>query len=413
MKKLKLILAAVAMIATSAAYSQTTVTMGAGYTDDVYYSMKNGITGIAPRAEWDLGFYTNILSAGIIVNDGSGIELKLYPKADTSGWMSIDTNGMSEWPVLYNGEDSWENGAFNRHGSGMLDYGWGVYNMQSHEVLGDSLYIIKLQDGTYKKLWIVRKVSVENKYVIRYADLDNSHDKVRELMNNNFTDYNFAYFDFADESFFDREPPKEDWDIVFTKYQALQPQGVYYPVVGVFNNVNVPANRFHPVTLDFTDWFSQPFDSAKVVIGYDWKYFDLSAFQWNLEDSLVFFINDREGDIYKLFFTYFAGTTSGEIQFDDEVISVLDLDEPLADDIKLMLAPNPAGSFVRLSWSRDLGSEISVRVYDLSGKEVLSQEISNGGQTSTRLDIGALKEGMYLVSLISGDRVINEKLLVE
>ena len=224
---------------------------------------------------------------------------------------------------------------------------------------------------------------------------------------------NFSYFDFADESFYDREPPTEDWDIVFTKYQAMQPQGVPYPVVGVLNNVTARANRFHPVTLDFNQWYTQPLDSSKAVIGFDWKYFNLTLFQWSLEDSLVFFVNPQDGDIYKLYFTYFAGTASGEIQFEDDIVSLLGINNNNLKEAKLQLSPNPATSYVNISWDRDLGQYLSIHVYDLSGKEVLFEDINAAGQTQHRLDVGDLHKGMYLVSLVSGAQVINEKLLIE
>ncbi len=44
---------------------------------------------------------------------------------------TIDTSGLSTWPVLYNSTDEWEEGAFNTHSYGSFDYGWGVYNIIS------------------------------------------------------------------------------------------------------------------------------------------------------------------------------------------------------------------------------------------------------------------------------------------
>ncbi|HSG68041.1 MAG TPA: T9SS type A sorting domain-containing protein [Bacteroidales bacterium] len=414
MKKTKLLITALAFALMISANAQTTITMGAGYADDVFYSMKNGVTGIAARADWDLGFYTSPWSAGIITNGGSGIELRLYPYGDTSAWNSIDTTGMSGWPILYNGEDSWENGAFNRHSLEHPDYGWGVYNTQSHDVVGDSLYIIKLLDGTYKKLWIVRKVSTENKYVFRYGNLDNSYEEERTLLNNDYISMNFSYFDFASGSFFDREPDKTEWDILFTKYQAMQPQGVPYPVVGVLNNVGVKANRFHPYTVDFNEWYTLPFDSLKAVIGFDWKYFEMSTFQWSIEDSLLFFVNSLENDVYKLYFTYFAGTSSGDITFNDELMSLSGFEENALSSSSLTLSPNPANGHVNLKWNGNYNGEVNIRVFDLGGKELINNHVvSTGNAIQHRLDLGQLNRGMYIVSIIAGNEVINEKLVIE
>ena len=417
MKKLKLYLLTVCVFAISiTAQSQNFITMGSGYANDIYYKISEGIVGVVDRVEWDLGFYTSPESFGIITNGGSGVDLYVYPYGDTTAWMSIDTNGMaSSWPVLYNGEDSWENGAFNRNSTGYPDYGWGVYNTITQNVVGDSLFIIKLIDGSFKKLWIIKKLSVENEYTFRYADLDNSSEKEKNLKNNDYIGTNFSYFDFQSGSFFDREPNSEDWDILFTKYQAMLPQGVPFSVVGVLNNVGVQANKFHPVTLDFNEWYNQPLEDSKVVIGYNWKWFDLGSMQWNLEDSLLFFVNPLDGDIYKLYFTFYAGTSSGDIEFELEMVSMVNINEIQADDRKLQLSPNPAQELVTVSWNTDLSSNAIVRVFDLSGKEVLFRELPSNKNTfkQVRLDVSNLQEGMYVISIVSGSGVINEKLMIK
>ena len=34
-------------------------------------------------------------------------------------------------------------GAFDTNQTGGFDYGWGVYNLQTHHIIGDSLFLIK------------------------------------------------------------------------------------------------------------------------------------------------------------------------------------------------------------------------------------------------------------------------------
>ena len=397
---------------TGSVYSQESISMGSGYENDVFYSMENGLVAVADRAEWDLGFYTSPWSAGIITNGGSGVDLYCYPYGDTTSWMSIDTSGIASWAVLYNGEDSWENGAFNRNSGNHPDYGWGVYNATTHNVDGDSLFVIKLADGTYKKLWIVKKISIENKYVIRYADLDNSNEMEKVLDNNGFLDMNFSYFTFAGGALFAREPVKESWDILFTKYQAMQPQGVPYPVVGVLNNVYTKANRFHTVAMDYTDWYTQELDSLKAVIGFDWKYFDMQAFQWSLEDSLVYFVNPLSDNIYKMYFTLFEGSSTGNIEFMKEMVSTMEVDEFATSNVEMQLIPNPATHAVSVSWNQELNSDAMLSIYDLSGKVVQTHRIGNGSGSKLNINVSSLKEGMYIVSIQSGEQVFNKKLMI-
>ncbi len=407
-----------AMTLSNMARGQEMVSMGEGYIYDVYYSMEGGVVDFMEREDWDLGFYTDPMSGGIITNCGTSlydhVKLYTYPKADTSAWLNLDTNGLSTWPVLYNGEDRWENGAFNRNSQGYPDYGWGIKNPATSDITGDSLYIIQLADGTFKQVWIVKKQADENKYIIRYADLDNSSQKEKTLDIDNYLGMNFVYFDFESGQLSDREPDTEDWDLLFTRYQALQPIGQYYLVSGVFNNVTSPGNKFHPVTLDFNDWSSKPMDTAKTVIGWDWKWFDFAS-GWNLEDSLVFFVNSPNGNIYKLYFMVFAGTSSGDIIFNQEIVSMVGTDDLQENETSIQLLPNPATNTVRISWNNDLDKEAVIRIYDISGKEVISRKLNANAlkQAEISLDISSLNDGMYIVSIITGETLINEKLLVK
>ena len=48
-----------------------------------------------------------------------------------------------------------------------------MYNLATHHIIGDSLFIIKTVDGNWKKLWLEKKVSGE--YLFKYANLDGSN----------------------------------------------------------------------------------------------------------------------------------------------------------------------------------------------------------------------------------------------
>ena len=44
---------------------------------------------------------------------------------------------------MYNSDTSWNYGAFvMNQSSDMFDYGWGVYNIQTHHIIGDSVFLI-------------------------------------------------------------------------------------------------------------------------------------------------------------------------------------------------------------------------------------------------------------------------------
>ncbi|HEX7412305.1 MAG TPA: hypothetical protein VF298_09210, partial [Bacteroidales bacterium] len=128
---------AIALTALSAQFLQArnseglvkdSVAMGAGYANEIYYSMANGQVASVPRTQWDIAFRTPNRSSSIMINEGASVMLYTYPKSDTSGWATVDTVGIKSWKPMYNSQDDWENGAFSRNAKGHPDYGWGIYN---------------------------------------------------------------------------------------------------------------------------------------------------------------------------------------------------------------------------------------------------------------------------------------------
>ena len=139
------------------------ITLNSGYANQSFYSMQNGEILNVPNNNWDIAFSTDAYSSTIRINDGKGVELYTYPLGDTSAWNTINTNTINIITnPMYNSDTSWNYGAFgNNQTNGGFDYGWGVYNIQTHHIIGDSLFIIKTVDQNWKKLWLEKKASGE------------------------------------------------------------------------------------------------------------------------------------------------------------------------------------------------------------------------------------------------------------
>lgn len=294
------------------------VVMGAGYANEVYYSFTNGIVSISGRAAWDIAFRTSKRSSSILTNDGSGVLLYTYPKADTSGWATVDTSGLTTWKAMYNDPTDWENGAFCRNQKGHPDYGWGIYNDVTHNLAGDSIFIIKLRDGSFRKFWVVKKLSSQDIYIFRYANLDGSNEKTISEDLSGLTTTDFSGYSLQTNERIAFEPLKANWDILFTKYVSVQPNGSPYPVVGVLSNDGVKTKKFYPVPLTYTDSNPGTWDSTRSSIGYNWKSFDMTTYQYVMKDSTVYFVKQTNGTVYKLYFTGFGGSTTGVTKFNIE-----------------------------------------------------------------------------------------------
>lgn len=287
------------------------ISMGAGYADEVYYSLENGIISTAPRASWDIAFSADPMSSTILINEGFGVMLYTYPNGDMTAWDEVDTTGMSAWPAMYNADTTWLNGAFDRNATGHPDYGWGVYNSQTHDVIGDSIFVIKLNDGTLKKIFIEKRAAMSNSFTIKYGDIDGAGE-TREISCNPYAAKNFVYFSLTTGEILDNEPDTETWDIVFTKYHD---ESIPYIVTGVLSNVGVENGEVREMDTDEAEPSDAEFNSNISEIGSDWKSFDMGSMAYLLEEDLCYFV--RRGDMtYKIVFTAFEGRGSGKIVFD-------------------------------------------------------------------------------------------------
>jgi len=380
------------------------IEMGPQYANEVYFSLTTGVVKVSPRNIWDIAFYTNAFSAGIITNDGAGVELYTYPNADKEGWDSFDTTGFTGWNKMYNDPSDWENGAFNRNQKGHPDYGWGVYSATSHDVIGDSLFLVKTPDGIFRKLNIVRKYSSLNKYEIRYALLDGQQDQTVTLDVNPYVDKAFMAYSFTG-GIVDREPAAASWDILFTKYYGVV-QNTPYPVVGVLLNPAVKAARVAKTDPAYTDWSILDFETGSDIIGHDWKYFDMNSFQYIVEDSLMYFAKAQQSGVIKLVFGSFAGSSTGIATFTTELISLMGIGEASADVSSIY--PNPASGQLNLMLP---GNPLSGKtsLFDLSGR--LLREWVLSGTGSMTLDVSGLNPGTYFLKtnnngIISGNKVV-------
>ena len=290
----------------------------------------------------------------------------------------IDTTGLSTWTSFYNSNADWEMGAFNQTQQGHPDYGWGIYSMVTHSLTGDSISIIKTASGEYKKIWIEQKISVENTYNFRYANLDGT-DEHRIVLNcNDYNTKNFVYFNITDNDAIDMEPEKDTWDLVFTKYYDTN---INYIVTGVLTNVGIETSVLEAAdsvaaaesTIEDTTAFAENIAG----IGYQWKEFSMATYQWTIHDKNAYFVKKPDGSIYKLIFDDFGGSGTGNVVFRKDMDGTvtdesLSLGEGYASDVYYSLE-NGANPVERQAWDMAFRTEVmssSILTNGASGVEL-------------------------------------------
>lgn len=294
--------------------------MGADYANDIYYDLKKGVVSTVPRNNWDLGFKTNPRSSSILINSTSGIKLWEYPVEDTSKWNSIDTAGMKKsWPQLVNSDTTWSLSAFERNMKGHPDYGWGEYNSLTHDVNGNSIFIIQLQDGSFKKIVITKREAAQNKYHFKYANLDGSSPVSKTINIGDYSKKNFVFYSISTSQVVDREPESDKWDLLLTRYTAMVPMGpgapLPYPVVGFLQNEGVLAAKMTGDTASNV-YTNAAFQTGFSTIGYDWKrQVSQTSPDYTIVPGQYYFVQTRDKSIVKLVFRKFESSPNSKVVF--------------------------------------------------------------------------------------------------
>ena len=395
-------------ISVSSNSQNQSLSLNSGYSNQSFYSLSNGEVQNTLNNNWDLAFSTDIFSSSIRINDGKGTQLYNYHLGDTNSWNSINssTPNILTSPI-YNSDTSWDVGAFNVFETGGFDYSWGVYNLQSHHVIGDSLYVIQTINGNWKKLWIKSKESGE--YFIQYADLDGSNLVSTSIAASNYSDKRFVYYSLDQSLVIDREPSLDSWDISFTKY-ITDVQGIPYPVTGVLSNVGIDIAKATNISnpYSYIDYDIHPFDNKINSMGYDWKSFSGSGYV--LDNQRCYFIRDYQDNIWRLIFEVFEGTSSGNIEFNIEAISTnVSINHEKVKTFQFF--PNPARDRINVIY--EINIDASLTIYDLNGRLVFEKNLEKSQFLVSDISINHLESGIYIISMYSeGNEIYNDKLII-
>lgn len=373
-----------------------------------FYSLEDGEMTNVSSLTWDLAFSTDLFGTTIRNNSGAGTVVYLYPNGDTTDWMTVDTAGIGSWSPANNSSEKWEVGAFNQNLTGdPFDQGWGVYSLATHQIVGDSLYVVKDIEGDYHKLWIDRVA--DGKFYIKFADLDHTNEVEAEVVKADGAGKNFLYYSLATETTLDREPAASSWELLFTKYgEQLGP--TFYPVTGVLTNNNVfvrEARSTHTDDAAYED-FAVNTDTTINEIGYDWKTFNGMAY--DIQDSLSYFILDQNENIWHLIMTGFGGSTTGWSYFSKEKIETASISKN-ENATQFAIYPNPANEVVHVLFQSQ--NNIQVQIVSLDGKMVYQQVITQKGMINHEINVNDFPSGIYSIVVSDGTAYKTEKLIVQ
>lgn len=384
------------------------------YTNQVFYSLDNGEVSNVDNNNWAIAFSvsgTGAAGSSILLNEATST-LWAY-SGDISQWNSFDTANFNSWERLLNTDTTWTNGAFNvyRGATGTFDMGWGILNPSNNFwTFGDSLYLIKLSDNTYRKLWIVSLKS--GLWEFKYANVDGSNEQVITFNKSTYPNRNFVYFDIINNQLIDREPNSNSWDLTFVKHtDYVVPPGSYVSVTSVFSNKTIWSAKAYETDFAAASTSTTPqtaFTQRINNIGREWKKFS-SANGWEIYDSIAYFLYDNDSSFYRIVFTGFGGFGNGKTYFTKELINSIGIDE-MNTESKLALYPNPAKEQLTLLLNHNKSELLTIEIYTLSGKLVKEETVSvYEGIQQYNLRINDLEAGFYVITIKSDKFYLTQK----
>jgi 5-hydroxyisourate hydrolase-like protein (transthyretin family) len=89
------------------------------------------------------------------------------------------------------------------------------------------------------------------------------------------------------------------------------------------------------------------------------------------------------------------------------VVTTVDTDDPLREEMTVTLSPNPAASILQVQFSEVVSG--TLELHDLLGRPVLTRKVA--GVINTDLDISTLASGTYWLRLRVGDRFLSQKVV--
>lgn len=400
------------------------ISTGAGYSNQQFYNLdsKTGVT--VASGDWDLMFTAfGLQDAGIHINEASAstfgapaptVELYLAETSDFESITSFDTT----FTRLYNNEESWALGALNVNPipENPLDYGWGVYNPTTRQVVGDEVFVIKLRSGSFKKFMIESLNATV--YNIKHADLDDSNEQTAAIDKNNFPS-GFAFFSFDSNNILDVD--LSGFDFLFTRYTTIliDPESgdtLDYTVTGILSAPGVEVAKVEGIDpAEVTTETELEFSSRLDALGFDWKNFSFSD-GWILPEDRTYIVKTAEDKLYKMVFIDFEGSSTGTATFElSELGTVSSIKEVNSTFKDFQIFPNPVREHLNITCSlKQAYKNIQLELYNSIGQLVwTTQTGGNSGLNARTFVLPNLPMGTYLLNVQAGDYQVSRKVMIQ
>lgn len=277
------------------------VDMGEEYADQVFYDLDKGYPVYQSAINsWDLAFEASPTGYHVFINGGKDMWVHNTHQTDIASVLEPPKIKNNEW-------------AFDA-ACGLPD-STAIGNWKKGRT-GSEVYIIKMNPAhfkdTFKKITLLDYSS--SSYLMVYADLRSGVSKTITIPKDD--KYNYTYFSFSDGGqIVYPEPPKDSWDIVFTRYRYIYHHLNNFPYIvsGVLLNPNNTAAFSDSTTaydaISINNITNAKFSNFRDIIGFDWKYYDIPSGKYTVNKKKNYIIRTRNGQYWKLHFLDFYNSS--------------------------------------------------------------------------------------------------------
>ncbi|TXH57106.1 MAG: T9SS type A sorting domain-containing protein [Bacteroidia bacterium] len=365
------------------------VSLGVNKDKVVYYSLKNGVVSSIPNDDWHLAFSSQpalfpsntLQSATVRINEAYGVKVYKVPNKVIADFATVDTSGWNSWNQIHDSDTLLWMGAFNRNVdlTDVYNYGWGGYNFGAHSVLGDSLFLIQMPNGTLKKFAIIKN-EWDTAFVVKFSNIDNSSTNTVTIPKKPYKTKNFVYYDLNTATILDREPASSTWDIQYCVYTDANGSRK----IGALINKSCSAEN---------NWATTCNQNQK----YDVRYNSMGEFGMG-NDTLAEIITDQNIHIQTPNGNYnmsFGPNNPSTNTFVFTTVACANATGIEANStLNATLFPNPTSGLIQLEVEAFSGKSIAIS--DIAGKTLFQQALNNN---TTTIDCNTFAEGIYLLRI--------------
>lgn len=267
------------------------------------------------------------------------------------------------------------------------------------------------------------------RYEFRIAKFDGSDDRtVKIYRKNGFTNALMGYYNAVDGTMPNREPARNNWEILFTRYHELATRGpvtAMYPVMGVLTNVGVTVAEVVNADANAaaTGYASKTYSSKINEIGSEWKSQPTDpntgapTGPWMTDTTKNYLLKSTiSGKYYQLVFTGFGGTSNGKSYYKyrelgDVPTAVSHVEEAVT---AFLLVPNPTAGESQIMLDVKQGGKARMIVTDAMGRTVQNNTLNlNAGINGYQLSLGNAAAGTYFVTVTNGSWGKTAQLLIQ